>query len=106
MARVADPVVGGGVPAQVAAPDNADVVELEALGGVDAADLVQAVRVGGPEVRGRDARGEAAGIGLGVPGHLPGADLDVIDQGAIGVRVGPGPAEAGGQAGRVALIGL
>ncbi len=103
---VADPVVGGGIPAQVAAPDDADVVELEALGGVDAADLVEAVRVGGPEVRGRDAGGEAAGIGPGVPGHLPGADLDVGDERAVGVRVAPGPAEAGGQAGGVALIGL
>jgi len=103
VARVADPGVGGGVPAQVAAEDDADVVELEALGGVDAADLVDAVRIGGPEVRGRDAGGEAAGIGLGVPGHLPGADGDVVDEGAVGVRVGPAPAEAGGQAGGVSI---
>src|SRR5918999_552160 len=99
MARVADPVVGGGVPAQVAAPDDADIVELEALGGVDAADLVQAVPVGGPKVRRRDARREAARIGPGIPGHLPGADLDIGDEGAVGVRVAPWPAKAGGQAG-------
>jgi hypothetical protein len=40
--RVADPVAGGGMPEQAASADGADVLELEALGGVFAADLVQA----------------------------------------------------------------
>ena len=66
-----------GIPTQVAAEDGADVVELEALGGVHAADLVDAIRVRCPVGRGRDASGEACGIGPCVPGHLPGADLDI-----------------------------
>lgn len=47
---VADELVRLGIVLKVAADDDADVVEFEALGGVDAADLVLAAVVDGPAV--------------------------------------------------------
>jgi hypothetical protein len=46
------------VAGQVEAEDDAHVVELEAPGGVHAADLADAIRVRRPVGRGRDASGE------------------------------------------------
>src|SRR3990172_13192255 len=49
-AWVSDPRLGWRIPAEVRAEDDADVVELEALRGVDAADLIDAAGARGPEV--------------------------------------------------------
>src|SRR4051812_28588296 len=56
---------------EIGAEDDADVVELEALCGVHAADLLDPPRVARPEVRLRNTRRQAARLGLGVPGHRP-----------------------------------
>lgn len=45
-------------------------------------------------------------MGLGVPRHLPVADLHVVHERAGEIGVAPRPAEAGGEAGGVASIGL
>lgn len=112
LGEVGEPALAVGVPAEVAADDDADVVEFEALGGVDAANFVEAAGLVGPEGVGVDA-GLGCGLfafaehfgRLAVPGHGPGADLDVGHQGVVGVGVGPGPAEAGDEAGAVGLGG-
>jgi hypothetical protein len=72
-------VFGSGLPAvrgpgDVLAEDDGAVVVFHALGGVDAADLLVAALVGGPE---RPAGGVAAGelgVGACIPGPLPGVD--------------------------------
>ena len=80
-ARVTDPVAGGAVPAQVAAPDDAYVVELEALGGVDAADLVQAVRVrAAQKFEGGMPAARRPASGLAFQGICPCADFDIGDE--------------------------
>src|SRR3954447_4958809 len=88
---------------EIGAEDDADVVELEALRGVDAADLLDPPRVARPEVGLRDAGRQATGLSPRVPGHRPVPHPDVGLEFAGGVGVGPRPAEAGDESSRCAL---
>src|SRR5690606_10889407 len=77
-------------------------VVLEALSGVDTADLPEATRVARPEVRRWNA-GDGL-IRLGVPRPPPLADDDVVDERLARVgsdRVAPGPAVPGRDAGGI-----
>jgi hypothetical protein len=102
---LADPAVVVGVIDEVWAEDDADVVEFEALGGVDASHLVDPFRAIGPFEPGRYAWGEGLAFSS-FPGHSEFADDHIVDQGAIGVGIAPGPAEAGDEAGGVRLFAV
>src|SRR5262249_48062643 len=89
---------------EIGSKDHSDIVKLEALRSINAADLCSSTRIISPQAFRRDILGKPSGIRFRIPRSMKVMQCNISHQGSVRIRVGPLPAEAGCKSCTVSLV--